>query len=365
MNIGIIDADLIGRKKHRFPNLACMKISGYYKELGNAVKLLTNYYALENYDKVFISKVFTDTQIDDEILKLPNVEYGGTGFYFDKAPNLDCKIEHHKPDYHLYDDWVYGQIDKGYKKSEFDDYINSSIGFITRGCFRKCEFCVNKKYDRAEMGSPISEFLDVSRKKISLWDDNFLAFPQWRELLKSLIETNKPFQFRQGLDIRLMTEEKAKRFSEVKYSGDFIFAFDNIEDRELIEEKLIIWKKYITKTTKLYVFCGFDRNDKWNDDFWEQDIIDTLERIKILMEYGCIPYIMRFERYKESPYKDMYVTLARWCNQPSMFKKKSFRTYCLDTKGQTEASARYFRKYEENHKEIAKQYFDIKFSDFN
>lgn len=31
MNIAIIDADLIGRKKHRFPNLACMKISSYYK----------------------------------------------------------------------------------------------------------------------------------------------------------------------------------------------------------------------------------------------------------------------------------------------------------------------------------------------
>ena len=31
MKIAIIDADLIGR----FPNLACEKISGYHKELGN------------------------------------------------------------------------------------------------------------------------------------------------------------------------------------------------------------------------------------------------------------------------------------------------------------------------------------------
>ena len=31
MNIGIIDADMIGRTKHRFPNLVCMKLSGYYK----------------------------------------------------------------------------------------------------------------------------------------------------------------------------------------------------------------------------------------------------------------------------------------------------------------------------------------------
>lgn len=30
MNVGIIDADLIGREHHRFPNLACEKISGYW-----------------------------------------------------------------------------------------------------------------------------------------------------------------------------------------------------------------------------------------------------------------------------------------------------------------------------------------------
>lgn len=30
--IAIIDAGLIGRKKRRFPNLVCMKLSGYWKE---------------------------------------------------------------------------------------------------------------------------------------------------------------------------------------------------------------------------------------------------------------------------------------------------------------------------------------------
>lgn len=61
MNIAIIDADLIGKKKHRFPNLACMKISGYYKEIGHNITLKLDYKNLEDYDRVFISKVFTDT----------------------------------------------------------------------------------------------------------------------------------------------------------------------------------------------------------------------------------------------------------------------------------------------------------------
>ena len=159
MKIAIIDADLIGRKKHRFPNLACMKISVYYKDLGDEVELKLNYENLEQYDKVFISKVFTDTQIDEEILKLDNVEYGGTGFYYDKAPKLPCEIEHHMPDYHLYDDWVEYQLNnKKASKKALKYYTDYSIGFVTRGCFRQCGFCVNKNYKKVEEWSPLEEF---------------------------------------------------------------------------------------------------------------------------------------------------------------------------------------------------------------
>ena len=70
MNVAIIDADLIGKRKHRFPNLACMKISGYQKEQGNSVTLKLDYDNLEEYDRVYISKVFTDTSINSRILQL-------------------------------------------------------------------------------------------------------------------------------------------------------------------------------------------------------------------------------------------------------------------------------------------------------
>jgi len=73
LKIAIIDADLIDRDKHRFPNLVCMKLSDYYKEFGAEIELKQNYESLVTYDKVFISKVFTDTQIDEEVLKLPKV----------------------------------------------------------------------------------------------------------------------------------------------------------------------------------------------------------------------------------------------------------------------------------------------------
>ena len=38
----------------------------------------------------------------------------------------------------------------------------------------------------------------------------------------------------QGLDVRLMTEEKARRLANVKYHGDYIFAFDHIDEAEQV-----------------------------------------------------------------------------------------------------------------------------------
>lgn len=54
MKIAIIDADLIRRKNHRFPNLASMKLSSHYKATGNDVILTNDYKNLENYDKILI-----------------------------------------------------------------------------------------------------------------------------------------------------------------------------------------------------------------------------------------------------------------------------------------------------------------------
>lgn len=384
MNIAIIDADLIGRKKHRFPNLACMKLSGYYKELGNNIELKTNYENLDIYDKVFISKVFTDTPVKDEILNLPNVEYGGTGFYYDKAPKLECQIEHHMPDYHLYDEWVKcsisSKIEAVEKKktrelskkeiqqieNDFTYYKDYSIGFVTRGCFRQCSFCVNRNYKKVEIHSPLDEFVDPSRPKICLLDDNFLGCPEWKTLLLELQSTGKPFQFKQGLDERILNDEKCELLFSSKYDGDYIFAFDNIEDAPLIERKLQLIRKYTDKVPKFYVFCGFDRNDKWNLDFWKQDIVDVFKRIQILMRYNCLPYIMRFNRHEESPFKGTYTNLASWCNQPNFFKKKSYREWCISDnlrKGGESATDRYMKYYEQICPDIAKKYYDIKWVD--
>lgn len=364
MKIGIIDADLMDNGT-RHPNLALMKISGYYKEKGHDVKLIYNsYMEIYEYDKIYLSKVFSFTEVPAWVLEKDNVEIGGTGFYADGGKNLDYEIEHHKPDYSLYNEYVEEQLKIGRKRTTLEDYIDYSIGFSTRGCFRQCKFCVNKKYEKAFKHSPISEFLDESRPYLYLWDDNFFAYPHWEKILDEIEATGKPFQFRQGLDLRLMTDRKAKRFNNTNYRGDFIFAFDHLEDKDKIVEKIQLWKRYSSKICKLYVLCGFESQD-------EKDIENAFERIKILMEYGCMPYIMRYEDYKKSKYRSMYIELARWCNQPQFYKKKSFREFCeanqMYKKDQSKNCSSYqaMLDFERDFPEIALKYFDLKFEEEN
>lgn len=269
------------------------------------------------------------------------------------------------PDYHLYDDYINERIRNGDKPSIYKFYTDYSIGFLTRGCFRKCEFCVNQNYDRVMIHSPLEEFLDQSRKKICLLDDNILGCKDWKYLLERLIDTGKPFRFQQGMDERILTAEKCKLLFSAKYDGDMTFAFDNVADYDLIERKLKLIREYTDKQIRFYVFCGFDRHDVWDNSFWKQDLFDLFKRIELLMRYKCIPYVMRFNRYTESPYRGIYVTAARWCNQPNQYKKKSFYEFAESGNKYVKtgecADYKYVIQVKKEIPELFEKYFNIRF----
>lgn len=303
-----------------------MKISAWHKNKGDSVELKLDYENLDDYDKVYIAKVFTDTPIDEEILLKENVVYGGTGFFFDKAEPLPYEIEHTMPDYHLYDDWLNTKPDK--ESSKYKYYTQFSIGYLTRKCFRKCPFCVNQNYDKVELASPLSEFNSPERKKICLLDDNFFGSPDWKRLGEELQATGKRFVFHQGLDERLLTEEKAEFLATSKYDASLRFAFDNIADKDIITKKIKLLRKHTSRLTQFYLFTGFDREGKYDDAFWKQDLLDLMERIKILMEYGCLPYVMRHKNFEKSPYRGFYINVASWANQQRLFSKMTLVDYC-------------------------------------
>ena len=410
LKVGIIDADLLDNGT-RHPNLALLKISGYCKGKGHNVRLICDYSELllgspffmdeQDYDVLVLSCVFKFTKLPlqiKEMIAAGFIYWGGTGFDEINGPTLPNEVEHHMPDYHLYDEFISRRTggDEKLMKRDWDDYLSYSVGFTTRGCIRHCGFCVNRLLNRVVPWSPVEEFLDKTRKCIYLWDDNIMAAPPrvFKHVMESLQQTNLPFQFRQGMDIRLMTDEKAELLKNVRYHGDYIFAFDHYrmdipKERKEVEQTLrglAIWRKHCHKSTKLYVLVAYDGLD-------EKDIEGTFFRIQKLMEFGCLPYIMRFEDYKTSRFRTLYTQLARWCNQPGFFKKMSFRQYCVRNEEYHQGiqkphkDGRYSKElkfpkrfkpkkrycacyqamldFEEEFPDIAKKYFDLRFEELN
>jgi hypothetical protein len=336
LKIAIIDADLVQNiKTHRFPNLACMKLSGYYKDRGHHVVLKLDYDGIGEFDKVFVSKVFSSTNVPEGILNLKNVEYGGTGFFYDESPSLPFDIEHSFPDYDLYRDWVEDRMSAGDKRKSMEYYLDYSIGFTTRGCIRGCSFCVNRNSKKAVIHSNVDEFIDNDKPYICLLDDNVLACSDWKKIFESLIKTNKRFQYKQGMDERLLTVEKCDYiFNKSKWKGDYIFAFDNIDDSDIIIKKLkLIRENTNKKNIKFYVFTGYnhDKIGDYNEDFYAKDIESLLKRIKILSDYKCFPYVMRFIDVYNFPYpfKNIYTTIAGWCNQPMFYVSMTLKEFSV------------------------------------
>lgn len=379
LKIGLVDADLLCNGT-RHPNLVLMKLAGFLNDNKIEFKLIIDQKEdIKPYKLIYVSRVFTFTHMpvfyeNATPIQKRKFRRGGTGFYANELnvnkyrdqrekdmTSLECdeflnKYPNHcggprtygidlarqMPYYHLYDAFVERKVAEGYKREKYKDYQQYSIGFLTRGCIRHCPFCINKLEDRIFPYSNLEWFLDEERDQkgrlvrpyIYLWDDNFLAAEPavWRARLQQLIDTGRPFQFRQGLDERMLAqspygEEMAKMLSKTKYHGDFIFAFDNWKDRPLIEQALKIWKHYNpNKGTKFYLFCGFkqsaDNREKFYRDIWE-----IFQRIKVLMTYGCVGYIMRHEDYHNSPIPNIYIQIARWCNQQAFYKKMSFWEY--------------------------------------
>ena len=79
MKIGLLD---LGRKKQGkiFPNFALMKISAYHKSIGNHVEWYNQCEAeIEQYDVVYVSKIFSFVPDYSYFIKAKKVIYGGTG----------------------------------------------------------------------------------------------------------------------------------------------------------------------------------------------------------------------------------------------------------------------------------------------
>lgn len=198
MNIGLIDVD-----GHNFPNFALMRASAYYKARGNHVEWATPF---NKYDKVMASKVFTFTPDFNYLtLQASITEKGGTGYNI--ASRLSEKIENSLlMDYSIYPQYPF------------------SIQFFSRGCIRKCPFClVREKEGYIQPVSPVA--LNPQGKWIEVLDNNFFANPEWKNAVNYLMKVGQPIKLH-GVDVRIMDEEQAYYLNKLKMKQNIHIAWD-------------------------------------------------------------------------------------------------------------------------------------------
>ena len=278
--IGLIQID------GKMPNLALMKLASWHRKKGDDVRIID--LSTLGIDEWYGSKIFM----------------GGSGY--DLKQKLPKEIEAQVPDYDLFN-------------------TNYSVGFTSRGCIRDCGFCIVKEKEGNLFECDFSK--DIKHSKYIVMDNNFLASPMWKEKLQFFIDNDIKVCFTQGLDIRLVTEEKAELLSKVKYydatftQRRIYFAFDDPTMADIFNKKLNLLTQYIKpRHIMVYILVGF--NTEFSQDYF---------RFKIVKDFECDPYIMLYNNRRDKP---LLRHFARWVNKRIYKAQPDFLKYDKLTAGQ-------------------------------
>lgn len=333
MNIGLIDVD-----GHNFPNLALMKLSAWHKAKGDDVRWCKD--GLYPYDRVYMSKVFSFSEEPEFYPNAKEIVKGGTGYQirvengvevYDKDTDhvLPYEVEHIYPDYGLYGitDTAYGFMSRGCPKGLIHKYCHVAA---------KEGLCSHKVTD-------LDEFWR-GQKYIELMDPNTLACREWESILGQLVDSKAWVNFNQGVDIQLLTKEKAQYLKSIKVSHVH-FAWDNYEDKKIVIpafETLINETNWGRSKVSAYVLVNFNTTI-------EQD----LERIYFLRSLNIQPYPMIYnkgefftkngklkskkelKRFSKEQIEHAKVCqkIQRWCNPYVFWSCPKFEDYNVGKNG--------------------------------
>jgi hypothetical protein len=192
------------------PNLALMKLSSVYRRSGWKVKLYKvrggKLPPVSEADLRLASSVFYTESSASRIQRLENacqgeVEIGGSGYSLEKR--LAPEIENAFPDYRLYGHSLY------------------ALGFVTRGCNKRCAFCIvpAKEGRVKERAQSFDDFVPRGQRNVMLLDDNLLSFPGAEEILREMIQRRYTVNFSQTLDIAYLTESKYRLLRQIDYQS--------------------------------------------------------------------------------------------------------------------------------------------------
>lgn len=271
MNIGLLNLE------PKYKNLAIEKLRLYYTQKGDDAE---DYFALNSYDKVYVSSIFTFTK---KHTVPQGAICGGSGF--DLTTTLPPEIEQVKP--HL------------------------NFGFTTRGCIRHCPFCiVPQKEGMVRQVGSLYDLWDCKAKLVTLFDNNILALPEHFDMIcYHALKANLTLDFNQGLDHRLLTSENVKLLAKISHK-EYHFAFDHPSYLKGVDRAIGLLKNEGINRSNWYVLVGFNTT-----------LQEDLDRLNHLRERNQNAYVQRYKRDRQ------YILLAEWASQHHIFHAMTWEQF--------------------------------------
>ena len=259
-------------------NYALQKIKKFYSDQGNEIIEQNIMFAGLEGVKTFVSVVFKKNtkHYRDTVSHRQNVILGGSGW--DMSVLLPPEIEAVQ--------------------------LKQNFGFTSRGCNRKCHFCiVPEKEGKFRPTGDIYDLWDGTKKAvIRLWDNNILFDQNHFGLICEQIRKNRLIlDLNQGVDFRLITEESIRNMKGVRVIDKWRFALDDVASIPFFEKQLELINQ-VEATPFVYVYT--DGTD------WE----GLMTRLDFLKRMKCKPYLMQDDKIKEHPDKKLYTILGEWTN---------------------------------------------------
>ena len=183
-----------------------------------------------------------------------------------------------------------------YEYSIYPEY-KWSIGFTQRGCRLKCPFCVvpGKEGSVQEVNSIWDIWREGTPRYIHLLDNDFFGQEHWRERIEEIRAGKFRVCFNQGINVRLINEEVAEALVSIgSYDDQFkqkrvYTAWDNLKQENIVFKGLDYLKAagVRPKTVMVYMLVGYAEGETMED---------VLYRYNKLVDYGCMPFPMVYDR---------------------------------------------------------------------
>jgi hypothetical protein len=273
MKVVLFDVD------SKIPNLALMKLSSFYKSRGYQT-VLSKKPRLLAADLYFSSAVFNSKKSLSQIKRLnelygDRITIGGTGV--DLRTRLPDETERYFPDYDLYGHTQY------------------ALGFLTRGCNKRCAFCVvpKKEGQLRQSYSSFENFVPKDQQNVMLLDNNLLAASNASELLEEMEKRKFKVNFSQTLDIQYLTDEIYQKLRMVDSVNSrftrkmFYFSCNTVKQAEWFNRKADELRGFGKGRVTVVIMYGF--NTRLSQDFAILKMMRKLALVPFVQEYQPIP----------------------------------------------------------------------------